>query len=71
MAVASSASQRSVGSSFFQPYWAADSRLPMATRTPAWCAAAAVGSTIWPKRRLVYRVPNRAMRPFGLSSNGT
>ena len=47
------ASQRSVGSSFFQPSCAAVSRLPIATSTPEWCDAAAVGSTICPKRRFV------------------
>jgi hypothetical protein len=53
MPVAWTASQRNVGSSFFQPNWTAVSRVPMATRTPAWCDAAAVGSTIWPNRRFV------------------
>ena len=53
MPVACTASQRRVGSSFFQPNWTAVSRLPMATSTPEWCDAAAVGSTIWPKRCLV------------------
>ena len=47
------ANQRSVGSSFFQPNCTDVSRPPIATRTPEWCDAAAVGSTIWPKRRLV------------------
>ena len=65
MAVACTASQRKVGSSFFQPNCTAVSRLPMATRTPAWCDAAWVGSTFRPNRRFEYRVPMRAMRPLG------
>ena len=58
------ASHRRVGSSFFQPSCTAVSRPPIATSTPEWCDAAAVGSTIRPKRRFVYR---RAIRGIDTS----
>ena len=65
------ANHRSVGSSFFQPSWAAVSRVPIATSTPEWWEAAAVGSTIWPKRRLVYRRASRGIKPVGSSCKDT
>ena len=64
------ASHRRVGSSFFQPSCTAVSRLPIATSTPEWCDAAAVGSTIRPKRRWCTERAIRGTTPFGSSATG-
>ena len=41
----------------------------METRTPEWCAAAPMGSTILPNRRVAYRKERRWMMPLGSSTS--